>query len=266
MVQVSLAAQNGFTGSVSITLAGLPPGVSVSPASLSLASGSSATFAFSAISTAEIALHAVSVDGTSGNLSASTLLQLTVSGSPVPDPFHPIGGAVVHGFYDEARQLLFATNPGLNELDVISGRDFSIRARVAVPQPWGIDQMADGKTLVLGTAAQELLTVDEDTLSVAQHLYGAVGNSSFTLFFPNVVAMANGKVLVIGQEEGIDSSNILEGGQYLYEWDPNANSFAQLGPNGHQFGIFEFPSSGRFLKYSSASGLANTSTFLIGSP
>ena len=48
-------------------------------------------------------------------------------------------------------------------------------------------QMADGKTLVIGTAAQEVLTVDEDTLSVAQHPFGAVGNSFFTLFFPNVV-------------------------------------------------------------------------------
>jgi hypothetical protein len=188
----------------------------------------------------------VSVNGVSGALTASTSLQLTVSGATVADPFHTSGGALVHGFYDEARQLLFATNPGLNELDVISGQDFSIKARVPVPQPWGIDQMADGKTLVIGTAAQEVITVDEDTMSVTQHPFGAVGNSFFTLFFPNVVAMANGKVLIIGQEEGIDSSNILEAGQYLYEWDSNTSAFAQLEPGGqNQIGIFEVDSLAR---------------------
>src|SRR5208337_3945442 len=102
-----------------------------------------------------------------------------------------IGGTLAHGFYDETRQLLFATNPGLNELDVISGLDFSIKARVPVPQPWGIDQMADGKTLVLGTAAGEILTVDEDTFAVTQHPYRVVGNGFYGLFFPNVVALAN---------------------------------------------------------------------------
>jgi len=245
-VQVSVAGQNGFSGSVSITVAGMSGGVTVSPTSLSLSPGSSATIAFAASLTAEIAQQAVSVTGISGTLTAGTSLQVTVSGAAVADPFHAIGGALVHGFYDETRQLLFATNPGLNELDVISGQDFSIKARVPVPQPWGIDQMADGKTLVLGTAAEELITVDEDSLSVTQHLYGAIGNSLSTLFFPNVVAMANGKVLVIGQEQGIYSSNILEGGQYLYEWDSNnPSAFVQLEPSGQNLGIVEVDSLAR---------------------
>ncbi len=188
-VQVSVTGQYGFTGSVSVTVSGLPAGVTVSPASLSITSGDAASFDLSASSTAEIAQQAVSVTGASGALTANAPLQLTVMGVAVPDPFHPIGGVLVHGFYDESRQLLFATNPGLNELDVISGVDFSIKARVPVPQPWGIDQMADGKTLVLGTAAQELVTVDEDTFAVTQHPYAAVDAGSFdSLFFPNVVS------------------------------------------------------------------------------
>ena len=137
---------------------------------------------------------------------------------------------MVHGFYDESRQLLFATNIGLNELDVISGADLTVQSRVPVPQPLGIDQMADGKTLVIGTVAQELVTVDEDTLTVTQHPFTAAGSGGFTLFFPNVVALANGKVIAIGQEEGIDSSDIVDGGQYLYIWDSNANTFTQFEP------------------------------------
>ena len=91
--------------------------------------------------------------------------------------------------------------------------------------------MADGKTLVIGTAAQELLTVDVDTFAVTQHPYTAIGDSFFALFFPNVVAMANGKVRAIGQIQGIDSDNIYEAGQYLFVWNSNTNAFSQLEPN-----------------------------------
>ena len=231
-VQVSVTGQNGFTGSVSVTVADLPTGVAVSPASLSITSGESASFDLSASSTAEVTQQVVSVTGASGTLTADASLQLTVMGVAVQDPFHPIGGTLAHGFYDESRQLLFATNPGLNELDVISGLDFSIKARVPVPQPWGIDQMADGKTLVLGTQAQEIVTVDEDTFAVTQHPYAdpTVEKLFVSLFFPNVVAMANGEVLMIGLEQGIDSDNIYEAGQYLYEWNSSSNTFSQLEP------------------------------------
>ncbi|MFY9805530.1 MAG: hypothetical protein WAK78_08855 [Candidatus Acidiferrales bacterium] len=230
-VQVSVTAQNGFTGSVSITTGTLPDGVTVSPASLSVTSDTPEAFSFSASSNAQIVQQTLSLTAVSGMLTVNKSLQLNVTGALVLDPFHAIGGTLVHGFYDESRQLLFATNPGLNELDVISGEDFSIQQRIPVPQPWGIDQMADGKTLVLGTAAQELLTVDEDTFSVTQHPFTAIGNSAFALFFPNVVAMANGKVLVIGQIQGADSDDIYEAGQYLFVWDSNTNAFSQLEPN-----------------------------------
>ncbi len=136
----------------------------------------------------------------------------------------------MHGFYDEGRQLLFATNIGLNELDVISGKDYSLKARIPVPQPLGIDQMADGKTLVIGTAAQELVTVDENTYAVTAHPFSAFGSSVYSLFFPDVLAMANGKVFAIGQEQGIESNDIVEGGQALFEWDSLTDTFTRIQP------------------------------------
>lgn len=146
-VQVSVMAENGFTGSVSVTTSSVPGGVTVSPTTLSISSGSPAAFTFSASSTAGISRQSITLNATSDTLTATASLQLNISGNALPDPFHPVGGSMVHGFYDESRNLLFATNIGLNELDVISGQDFSIKARVPIPQPWGIDQMADGNTL-----------------------------------------------------------------------------------------------------------------------
>ena len=256
-VQVSVTAQDGFTGTVSVNPATLPTGVTASPASLSLTAGAPGTFTFSASSVALIAQQTINVNGSSGTLAATAPLGLTVTGAAVLDPLHLIGGTLVHGFYDETRQLLFVSNPGLNELDVISGQDFSIKARVSVPQPWGIDQMADGNTLVLGTQAQDVVTVDEDSLAVTPHPCTGLDASHHGLFFPVVVAMANGKVLMNGLEPGIDSDNIYEAGQYLYEWDSVANTCSQLktpGPDGlarsadHKWAVF---SSDQFYLYSS---------------
>jgi hypothetical protein len=244
-VQVSVAGQNGFEGSVSVTVGTLPSGVTASPNSLSVTSGAPETFMLSAPSATQVAQESITVQGVSGTLSENATLKLTISSTAVVDPFHAVGGSLVHGFYDESRQLLFATNPGLNELDVFSGVDFSLKARVPLPQPWGIDQMPDGNTLVIGTQAQEIITVNEDTFSVTQHPYSAT-ESTFVLFFPMVVAMGNGKVLVIGHEEGIDCNNIFECGEYLYEWDSNSNTFSQLEPNGQtQGGSWETDSLAR---------------------
>lgn len=269
-VQVSVMGQNGFAGSVSVTVATLPSGVTSSQSSLSVTPGVPATFTLSASGTAQIEQESVEVQGVSGTLNESASLQITISGAAVADPFQTVGGSLVHGFYDESRQLLFATNPGLNELDVFSGADFSLKFKVPVPQPWGIDQMPDGNTLVIGTEAQEIITVDENTLTVTQHPYSAAGSSVFSLFFPNVVAMANGKVLIIGQEQGIFSNNILDGGQYLYVWNSNTNTFAQLEPPAqipvwetdslarsadHKWAVF---SADQFYLYSSDTGSLKT--------
>lgn len=230
-LQVSVVPQNGFSGTVTVTVAGLPTGVTAVPSSISVAASAPESFSLSAATNAQISQQSVTLNAVSGTLNASASFQLTVAGVAPPDPFHAIGGSMIHGFFDESRHLLFATNLGLNELEVISGTDFSLQARIPVAQPVGIDQMADGHTLVIGTAAQQLVTVDEDTHTVTQHPFTAAGLANFTLFFPNVVALANGKVIVIGQEEGIDSNNIIDAGQFLYIWDTNANTFTQFEPN-----------------------------------
>ena len=78
-------------------------------------------------------------------------------------PFTTTGGGIEKAFYDESRQLLFATNLYLNEVDVLSGKDLSS----ARPYSRGstlrkFDQMLDGRTLVVGTATQGFYTIDEN--------------------------------------------------------------------------------------------------------
>lgn len=105
-VQVSINPQGGFSGTVSITIGQLPSGVVASPASLSLSAGNSGAFAFSASASAEFVQQQVSLEATSGDLSVSPSLQIVVTAPAMADPYHAIGGSMVHGFYDESRQLL----------------------------------------------------------------------------------------------------------------------------------------------------------------
>jgi hypothetical protein len=224
---VSVAAQNGFTGAVSVTVNGIPSGVTVTPAPLSVMAGSPKNLTFAASGAAVAGQATVTVAATSGSLEVDTPVTLTVSAAPIPASFLSVGGQLVYGFYDQTRQLLFATNPALNEVDVISGPNLTLVARVPVPSAWGIDQMADGNTLVVGTEAQEIFTLNEDTYATTRYVapsFGEYSNAPDT-FLPNPVAMANGKVLLIGQEQGVEGGN-----EFLIEWDSIANSFTQIEP------------------------------------
>jgi hypothetical protein len=69
--------------------------------------------------------------------------------------------------------------------------------------------------------------------------------TNVALAYPNVIALANGKVFVIGQQVGIDSSDILDGGQYLIEWDSNTNAFQIAEPKPGDPFLFEVDSLAR---------------------
>ena len=123
--------------------------------------------------------------------------------------------------------MLFATNPFLNEVDVLSGQNLAVTARVNVPQPVGIDQMPDGNTLVVGTLTQGIYTINENTLAVTQYLAPNLSNVGLsTTVLPIPVAMANGNVLLLGQDVGIYIGNDDYAGQYIVEWNSNTGVFS----------------------------------------
>src|SRR6267143_5906159 len=77
-VTVSVASHNGFSGSVDITLQGLPSGVNASPgSSFAVQSGGSQAVTFSVSGTAAIGIFQLTVSGTSGVISHSAQILLT---------------------------------------------------------------------------------------------------------------------------------------------------------------------------------------------
>lgn len=227
-MQVQNTPQNGFSGSITITANGLPSGVTVSPSSLDLTAGSTGTLTLSATAGAASGNAKVAINGASDSQQASATLAVDVlqTAAPVAMPFTITGGAIIKAFYDESRQLLFATNLYLNEVDVLSGNDLSVKARVPIAQPFGIDQMPDSKTLVVGTVTQGFYTIDEDTLSVTQHLAPNLSEQSTTMLLLVPVAMANGRVLFLGKELGIVGASLFTFScQAIIEWDSTTGQF-----------------------------------------
>jgi len=77
-VSVLATAANHFSSTVSVTIAGLPSGVTANPATLSLTPGKAQTTTLTAALTVAQATQTVTFTGTSGNLKHSATLALTV--------------------------------------------------------------------------------------------------------------------------------------------------------------------------------------------
>jgi hypothetical protein len=81
---VSISSLNGFSDPVTVTLSGLPAGVTTSPTSpFTVAAGNSQTVVLSIPATVPTGNYAVTANGTSGQLAHATSLSLTVN--PAPD-------------------------------------------------------------------------------------------------------------------------------------------------------------------------------------
>ena len=82
-ISVSVAAIHGLTGNVTVTIAGLPAGVTSSPAaSLTVAVGSSASVTLSAAKSATLGPAVVSFQGSQGSLSHNASAAVNISAFP----------------------------------------------------------------------------------------------------------------------------------------------------------------------------------------
>lgn len=92
---VSATGLNGFNGSVSVSISGLPTGVTVAPATLTLTPGTPQSLTLTAAANATIGTSSVVIQGQSGSLSHTATLTLTVAVST--------GNDVVTYHYDNSR-------------------------------------------------------------------------------------------------------------------------------------------------------------------
>ncbi|MBV8631756.1 MAG: PQQ-binding-like beta-propeller repeat protein [Silvibacterium sp.] len=105
---------NGFSGTVNVSLAGLPSGVTANPSTLSLTPGVNGNVLLTATASATASSAAVTFTGTSGSLSHAATLQLTVNAAA------QAGVDVTTYHYDTARDGLNANETTLTPANVNS--------------------------------------------------------------------------------------------------------------------------------------------------
>ncbi|WP_224368117.1 hypothetical protein [Hyalangium versicolor] len=180
-VTATVTRETGFDGAVDLTLADLPSGVSVTPASIA-SSATSATIQLAAAATAPHSLPTtVTVKGTSGDKTASKQLTVTVRGPP--------------GSLDTS----LVTGPVITPVG--AGEDYAE----------GIAVQPDGKILLVGrTAASQGTTFAVVRYSRDGSLdtgFGTGGKVTTAVGTPNSQAFAvalqtDGKILVAGTADG----------------------------------------------------------------
>ena len=96
-VQISVQAVNGFQGTVSVSLQGLPAGVTASPAfPLSISSGTSQAATFTVANSVARGNYNVTFAGSSGTLSSSAPLLVTASGAAISIPAQDFKKQVIY--------------------------------------------------------------------------------------------------------------------------------------------------------------------------
>ena len=239
-VKLSVNPLNGFTGSVQVTLSGLPSGVVASPASpFSIAAGSSIPVLFSAAANASTGNSTISAQGTSGSLSHPASLALTIQAGvsaslprttysrtdSVPAMDDPSGELHHrHIAYDPARQHVFVANRAMNRVEVFSSTNFTRVAQVSIPGASSADLSSDGATVWIGTVTEQVVAIDTSSLQIkARYEITGLQPLPNTLFDrpEELLALFSGKlVLRLRQSQ---SSEAL-----LALWTPSSNSLANL--------------------------------------
>jgi len=241
-VMLAVNALNGFSGSVQVTLVGLPQGITSNPASsFSVSVGQTASLIFGAAVNASTGQFNLSAQASSGALSHSAPFSLTIqSAAPSNLPRstflrndsvaaidtslgEPRRRQIV---FDSSSNHFFVANPAMNRVEIYADAFPSLQSTIDVPGASSVDLSPDGSTLWVGATTEQLLAIRTADLQV-QSRYSMAGLSPI----PGVVfdrpkealALSTSKLaLRLGESSATES--------LLALWDPSKNTATDLTP------------------------------------
>jgi hypothetical protein len=232
-ITVSAAEINTFTGSINVSVSGLPTGVTVDPAPFSLTPGNQQQLTITASQSAQPVTATLTIQGTSGNLrhSAQTSLAIVapVTGAHPPirtrylrtNSFYFLQGPPPHfTAYDATHKQFFVSNPFLNEIDVFDATNETETSQIPVPFAWGLDVSPYNGSLYAGTLIGDVYQIDTSTLTIIKRYPSAsIGPSGFAA--TTALVLADGGLAVQGGAGGILG---IDGYGVSAVWDPVTNS------------------------------------------
>jgi hypothetical protein len=216
---------------VTPSVSGLPTGTTAAFTPSVFAVGESVTVTLSAASTAPVTQNAlVSMTGTPtstavNNASASFYADVTQPPGSLPGnrtDFVATAGTPYAAVYDATHNLIFASNPDWNRVDVISNSTHKIVKSVPIRSPRGIDITQDAGHVWVQTASPHMYEIDTTTFQTRHYtLPSGPVNSAGEPISPafsssdRVLAMSDGTLfLYLSGQAGV--------------WNPQTNNVTVL--------------------------------------
>lgn len=228
---LSVASQSGSTNfAVQFSVSGLPSGVqAVFATNPLIISQPSTSLTFTANSTATLANSiTVTVIGTrtgDGVQEAASLkfnvLPPTGSLPPIRTDFIRTDGTPVAAVYDSAHQVIYASDPEWNRVDVISPATRQVTATIPAPNPSGMDLSPDGTMLRVGSGVQQIVTISTASLQVTNRSNVTPyvqGGATYSI--PALLASTTNGTILVGMTLNSDPP-----AYFLEQWAPSAGTF-----------------------------------------
>ena len=240
-VEVSVAGINGFNAAVSISITGMPTGVTAMPANFTLTAASPLTITLASAANTAPGSVTLSIAGTSGALSHTSHLSLaidtlaTAMHPPLRTRYLRTDAQWNYGFlnffpqqwiiYDPGTKRYFANNTTQNRIDVFDATTELEVGRIAIPGPWVSDETPDHSTIYVGTQVGDLYAIDPVAMVVTKRVPSVqIGPTGYQAY--EVRVMADGRLVLLGGQGGIPA---IDGYANFGIWNPTDNSLIVLG-------------------------------------
>ncbi len=237
-VSVSATATGGFTSQISVELKGLPTDVLASPATFTIGPGATESVILSASSGASTGTTAATITGTSGSLTHTVNMNVSVSQEtvqtlPTRTRYLRDDAVTEYGYsvnthwevFNSATSRFFVADPNGNRVFVFDSATETEIGSIVVPGAYGIDQTPDGGTLYVGTLIGDVYTINPVTMTVTQrYMASQIGPSGFQAM--TALPLSNGSVALLSVAVGIPS---VDGSGSIAVWNPTNNSITIYG-------------------------------------
>jgi IPT/TIG domain len=231
IVGLSITTTTGSANfAVQFSVTGLPNGVTAKFATNPLIPNQPATpLTFNASASAALANYAgVTVVGTRTADGLQESAQLTLNVTPPVGTLPAVGtemirldGTPAAAVYDPVHQLVYASNPEWNRVDLISPSAQQVIGSVFAPSPAGLDLSPDGEHLLVGSNVQQIVTIDttlRQVVSRANVQPVVQGGVSYSI--PALLASTTNGTVLVGM-----TLNSYPPAYFLEQWNPNAGTF-----------------------------------------
>jgi WD40 repeat protein len=229
-ILLSATAINGFSSAIAVQVSGLPEGVSVSPANISVEPGTPQSVKFTASQSTASANATVTFTATAGDLNhtAQLLLEIGNFSSSAPGRTRYVRTDATTEYYLSVNShwvvfnpptgRFFVTDPRSSHVFVFDSASETEVAVIPVPGAFAIGDSSDHKTLYVGTMIGDVYTIDPVAMAVThRYLASQIGPYGFEASI--ALGLSNGDIALLG-----GAGNAVDGSSSFAVWNVAQNS------------------------------------------